>query len=1025
MKIRNVSKALALSMVTFAALPVAVAQVAPEATEATETQNIEEVVVLGIRSSFEAAADLKRNDSRIVDAIVAEDIGKLPDNNIAEALQRITGVSINTDFGVGDSVSIRGLSQNRVELNGRTTTGDDRDGVSLQDFPSSFLTSVEVIKSPTADMIEGALGGTVRMNTVRPLDLDGLTLAGSLDYEYADKTEEWGPIFNAAIGNKWELDSGAQFGATVNISSLDRTIRQDTSLTNIVIFDSSSELGRALGNQLGTSNGPKADAFQVQNENTVEQWLEERERTAANLSLQWAPASGNGNVYLDIGYADRSGSQRGNSILEAAGVTAAGIDSRTTQDRFGVVQNHFNRNTFTIPKAYIEFRETETFSNALGFDFDITDSIALSGEISLATSESSQPDGEFNSRPLNRVRYDQWVNSHTPASFEEAFNQDGVNDYLDGNGNSVSFNNAYDQECRGDFNCRNTLDVFQFNSGGIPSVDFLGSDALLNPNNLAVRQFKWEDVRTTNDETAARLDVDWSNAFGLDFLTSFKAGVRFTENDYKFVERQFDTGSSLYRRTFNSETGLPNAVFVSDFLAQHPGTYTHFNHPNSFNQHGLSGRNDLLSFLVYDDLNNPEATFARYQQAFAGTNNAAPGSFDDNLDFQEDNFRDISESTSAAYLSFEFDFDRLSAVAGVRYTATDIESDTISDGNVRTGKNDYDDILPSVNISYDVSDQTKLRFAAAKVMRRPNYVDLSSAFNISGAVTVADRGAVDLDPYRATQFDLSLEHYFEEGGIVSFAVFYKDVESFLNTTTVCEANPLTISGPQNVSQWRSVCLLDQAGVSQTNVVGADAGLPEETGFNLVGGLRDAGRTGIRVSQLDNGENGTVEGFEFGIQKHFDWLPGFWSGFGASANYTYADSEQPNGNPLLNISKNTYNLQLYWEGDKFQTRLAYNYRDKFLIEEGTKRIEGIGLLGLGSATTNESDPAFDRSAGNSYRDERGQLDFSASYDVNDSYTVVASVTNLAEEPISLVTEIGNTWRWIEADRRFSFGVRGKF
>ena len=108
---------------------------------------LEEVVVTGIRASLSRAADLKRNDKRIVDAIVAEDIGKLPDNNIAEALQRITGVSLNRDFGVGEGVSIRGLSQNRVELNGRTTIGDSRDGIALDDFPSSFVKSIEVVKS--------------------------------------------------------------------------------------------------------------------------------------------------------------------------------------------------------------------------------------------------------------------------------------------------------------------------------------------------------------------------------------------------------------------------------------------------------------------------------------------------------------------------------------------------------------------------------------------------------------------------------------------------------------------------------------------------------------------------------------------------------------------------------------------------------------------------------------------------------------------------------------------------------------
>ena len=130
---------------------------------------IEIISVSGIRQSLQTGIDLKRADSRIIDAVVAEDIGKLPDNNIAEALQRITGISINREFGVGSEVSIRGLSQNRVELNGRSTLGDGRKGVNFQDFPSYFLSEIEVIKSPTPKMIEGALGGTINLkNSATP-----------------------------------------------------------------------------------------------------------------------------------------------------------------------------------------------------------------------------------------------------------------------------------------------------------------------------------------------------------------------------------------------------------------------------------------------------------------------------------------------------------------------------------------------------------------------------------------------------------------------------------------------------------------------------------------------------------------------------------------------------------------------------------------------------------------------------------------------------------------------------------------
>ena len=365
-----------------------------ENTSATADKNIEVIEVKGILNSMKAAAMLKRTDGRIVDAVVAEDIGKLPDNNIAEALQRITGVSINSDFGVGDSVSIRGLPQNRVELNGRSTIGDSRDGISLQDFPSSFLKTVEVVKSPTADMIEGALGGTVSLRTVRPLELDKLTAAMSLDAEYADKTENVAPIFSGSVGNNWDFDEMGTFGAIAMFSYQDREIRQDETSSRVKPQDI------VINAQEG--NTPSGNAI-VRDEHSIEQYVEKRERTAVNLSLQWAPHSGNGMVYLDLSGTKRSGEQAGNSILGVAG--SLSTDANTTQDANGV-NNYTLTNEFGIPKTYSDFRDTDSFSNALGAEWNLTDSIKISGEVAVASSESIRPDSEFTLRPIEKSTFE-------------------------------------------------------------------------------------------------------------------------------------------------------------------------------------------------------------------------------------------------------------------------------------------------------------------------------------------------------------------------------------------------------------------------------------------------------------------------------------------------------------------------------------------------------------------------------------------------------------------------------------------
>lgn len=923
-----------------------------------ETYEIEVIQVTGMLGSMKAAAVLKRTDGRIVDAIVAEDIGKLPDNNIAEALQRITGVSINSDFGVGDSVSIRGLPQNRIELNGRSTIGDSRDGISLQDYPSSFLKTVEVVKSPTADMIEGALGGTVSMKTVRPLELDKLTGAMSLDFEYADKTENLAPIFSGSIGNNWNLGDAGTFGASVMLAYQDREIRQDQFMSRTLFQDIDVN---------GLSGNPDNGEFIVRDQHTVEQYVENRERTALNLSLQWAPESGNGMVYLDLSGTKRSGEQTGTSILGVVG--SLQTHSGTTADAAGQINDFTLTNDFAIPKTYSDFRDTDAYSHALGAEWSLTDTIQISGEVSVSSSESTRPDSEFTLRPVMRSEFD---------------------------GTSGSLvNNVYDG-------------VFYQSGDKLPSIIHSVADAYTNPDNLALRTFKSELKNTSNKETAARLDIVMDEPFSVDWLTQLKAGIRLTQTDYSY-EQYKEEVKDIYKKAFyegGDKDGQLATLWYDDYNAAFPGSFSVNTYANSFDQIGLTGQNDLLTSAIFNGLANPSNVYSQLQSLLQGTSLATTGSLRDNQTFQNGAFRDISEDTAAIYLSAYIEFDDINAIVGGRYIQTDLESSVFLNDEKVTGKNDYNDFLPSVNISYLVNEETVMRFAAAKVMRRADFSELSPAFDVNNDITKATQGSIGLDPYRATQYDLSVEHYFGEGNMVSFAVFYKDVESFLSSEQSCVADAST-SG-QNVTEWYAVCTLDSAGVNNPNIEYYANG-DDAAGFAHVSGLQAQGLTGIDTTQDTNGESGKVQGFEIGYQQHFDFLPSFWSGLGLSANYTYADSEQPKVDgepvrPLLEISEHTYNLQGFWEYESYALRLAYNYRSEYLSSEDEKRV------------LNFSD---------NYRAGRGQLDFSASWDIDDHFTVVANATNLTGEASIFESEYGTPWLYTEADRRYTIGVRAKF
>ncbi|WP_068546886.1 TonB-dependent receptor [Thalassotalea crassostreae] len=944
---------------------------AEEQAPTSVDEDIEVIEVTGMLGSMKAAALRKRTDSRISDGIVAEDIGKLPDNNIAEALQRITGVSINTDFGVGDSVSIRGLPQNRVELNGRSTIGDSRGGISLQDFPSSFLKAVEVVKSPTADMIEGALGGTVSLQTVRPLELDGLTGAFSLDGEYADKTENWAPIFSGSIGNNWDLGDAGTFGALVMLSYQDREIRQDQFMSRV------SPIPGPAGDLAVGGGNTSSKNYTLRDQHTVEQYLEQRERTAVNLSLQWAPQSGDGMVYLDLNTTEREGSQAGSSVLAVGGGLDA-TDTGITQNGSGALNNFSLDNDFAIPKTYSDFRETEAYSHALGGEWTLTDDVKISGEVAVASSESYRPDAEFTLRPIQKSLFD------------------GTSDSLT--------NNVYTGE-------------FSQSGDKLPSIIHSVPDAYTSEQDLALRTFKYEEKLTDNEETAIRFDIDIADPLGFDWLSSLKSGVRVTEREYSYRQYKEEI-KDIYKNAKNPDDSLAT-VWIDDYNSAFPGSFSVLSHEHAFDQLGKSGQNDLLKYQAYNGLDNAQNVYSELQQLLAGTSLATTGSLADNLEESLGSYRDITEDTRAVYLSAYLDFDSVTAVVGGRYIETDLESSVFLNDEKITGKHEYDDFLPSLNVTYNATDNTLVRFAAAKVMRRADFGQLSPAFDIDNSYVKATQGSIDLDPYRATQFDLSIEHYFGAGNLVSFAVFYKDVESFLNNTNTCRADA-SVAANQNVTEWQSVCILDAVGEDNQDMVFLSTadGLTDAQGFAAVDLLRQNNLTGVDTAKDTNGENGTIEGFEVGYQQIFDFLPGAFSGLGISANYTYADSEQPNGNPLLDISENTYNLQLFWEYEGLAARLAYNYRDGFLDTENEKRVIAI------DGGANNPVPE-DSIAGNNYRDDRGQLDASASWNINEHFTVVANATNLTGEASIFKDELGNNWKYTEADRRYTIGVRAKF
>jgi len=327
----------------------------------------------------------------------------------------------------------------------------------------------------------------------------------------------------------------------------------------------------------------------------------------------------------------------------------------------------------------------------------------------------------------------------------------------------------------------------------------------------------------------------------------------------------------------------------------------------------------------------------------------------------------IEESISAVYLQLDFEAGLARGDFGIRVVNTDQRNEGFSvvDGTepadaplIEDGQ-DYTDYLPSLNVRYDVSDTYVVRAGMSKTMSRSPFRELSIGVRLNEAASTGVAGNPQLEPYRANQFDLSSEWYFEEGGILSAAIFYKDVGSYVISAQVPE---------------------------------------------IINGNEFAIRT------FENGTGATIKGLELAIQKNFDQLPGWLSGFGAVFNYTYSDSETDeldnNGNalPLEGLSENSFNAIAFWENDRFSARIAYNYRDEFLVFSRSLA-QGLPV----------------------YREDFGALDFSMNYSVPKTrLSFQLEGTNLGDE--ETVDYAGISERLVSqhmSGRRFALGFRYRF
>ena len=955
MKCLRSTSLLTLAATTLVLSPAALAQDQVDDASAGDSEELtlEEVIVTGsARQALASALNTKRDSDNLVEAIYAEDIGKLPDQNLAEVLENITGVQITRRAGVGTGVQIRGTNANRVEINGVSTVGSGagRSGINFEDVNSAIIAGVEVIKSPEAKTIEGSVGGTINLKTIRPLALP--EMLGHIRVQGEDSslsTENWQPRISGAYGDNWDTDAG-EFGFVISGSYTEQyavSFRPRTDRDNI-----SSPPGSDPAEFLGIQF-----LVQEQEEDIYETWN-------AATTFEWAP---NDNLSFHVDYMMSDQTRNQNSYrLQASGVSA--FRNRSYPSEFEIVD--FGVGPGVFPAALVgtiepdlDFddddpnlrfssdtgsRETDSKLFAIGGDWE-SDNFIASIEYARTTSETWNP----NVSPT--------VNFINPSCPLDGSSNDNCVPFMyDLSGKSLSWGINYDS----------------------PFAPPSGS--LTDPANVVLDQVIVGNDSTENSEDAIRLDfnwlVDWAGFQSVDF------GYRYSKAESEFNSREDRIGG------FSKMVDSPNGASFAELLVPGPTNY------------GRADGRDLYirDFLLFDAdriFNDPEEVVRILQAATLAHNPDKPENVVLDLSSQENSFYDISEDTSAFYLQTSFMWGNLRGNVGVRYLDTDIDSvgygpeDENGNRQLESTKGNYNFWLPRLNLVFDATDDLLFRFGYGKDIRRPDFDQLATGFQFDNQEnSVVALGNPGLEPEEVKSMDLSAEWYFAPAAVLSvgyfhkkrtniFGVFYEGAE-LLDDPSV----PGGLARDTNPS-------CPGGGIFNPIVVPNILGDPEQLGmcvdFTIPG---------------NDPETTKVTGWEFAFQYDFsEWEDrlGWASGFGVIANYTIqdfsggSDEDCTSGRGLqvlgdvckerglLDFSKNAYNLTLYYEKYNFSARLRYTWR------------EGFRTLDFGGGANTSGSSTFSFPV---HTLDRGQLNASLFYTLKERWMFGVEAVNLTKEEI---------------------------
>lgn len=918
-----------------------------------DTQAAEIIQVQGIRGSLARSADFKRASSGVVDAISAEEMGKFPDTNLAESLQRITGVSVSRVNGEGSQITVRGFGPdfNLITLNGRQMpgTGYSR-SYNLENLSSEGVSALEVYKTARAETPSGGLGATVNIVTTRPLSKPGqqfVVMGKALHDSSVDKGDSVTPEVAAVYSNTFADD---MFGVAFSVSNY----RRDFQIQQANIQGWQANVGlpaemspdtvdpRPLdeeGNPIGNHFFPKDMNYGIADL--------AQERTNGQLTLQFAPTDTltftadytasralTGRTAYGWGIWNEFGGNINNYILDENG-TAVYADIAGNDGSFTVEQG-----TTEVKAQSIGFNVVFEPSDEWRFWFDVHDS---TNETDDGADEGSGHFGQviLGSDQLQSKIYD-YRNGEIPQVL-------------------INWNNGTNVLAPGE-------------------IDSNFSQFFRRPGESSVRQYQFKS--------------DWFNYGTFDLpLTKITAGASRTEQEFGGYSawsglRGGPGFNPAYPEIFPD--GMFTRQGTSDFLDQFAG-----------------GGADLLTnyYYTYDY----DEAVAR-QEAFLTEELLGPDVYvaDPFLNGLESE-SSVEEVTNAIFIQSDWEFQLFGKFAelnvGVRYEQTDVTSsvrqrverqvnwvsasewimqyEPQDQNSFLTIEGDHDVLLPMLDLKVDLTDELVGRFSTGKTITRAPLGQLAGGRALSGSprpgARVGSQGNPNLLPFESTNFDLALEYYYAPGSYAAIGYFRKDVDNFIQTTIT----QTTIDGLRDIFEGpryqQAVADIEARGEQATSTAIFDQMLANGYG-NENGAIEPNADDPLivwNISQPTNTDSKSVDGFEIAVQHLFGE-----SGFGVGMNGTIVDGDVEfdinsltQQAPLTGLSDSA-NFQGFYEKDGLSVKVTYAWRDSYLI--------GVGQA-QGSA---DAPPQFAKAF--------GQWDLSVNYDVTDNLTVFFEGINLNNE-----------------------------